>query len=300
MREQRRYAWWSVGISVAVHLLVTTLFLQMFSSLRSAPSTLPAHVDCRIARPDDYPPVSVSLADSPVRSKRPQQPNLSGQGSLSVPSDFPETSRHANAIPDERSSTSELNSHPTGAQKMDGDISEAAPLHGKFTRPGSSIVYVLDRSGSMAKERKLEYAIAVLKASLLQLGPDVLFQIVTYDSRASNLRLSGNLELVSANSANIQEAQMLLDELRGEGSSRHDEGLRVGLALHPDVLILLTDADDLSSKEVQRIKHWNLKGTSIHAVLLGESIKSHSPLRQLTGANQVHTIDLPNQPALMP
>jgi hypothetical protein len=148
----------------------------------------------------------------------------------------------------------------------------------------------------MAQEKKLSHAVALLKASLTQLGPGVRFQIVTYDSLALPFRLAGNLSLAPASAKNIADAGKLLDGLVAEGSSRHVEGLQAGLALQPDFLILLTDAGDLSSTDVKRIKQWNLKGTSIHAFLIGVGADVAS-LRDLA---DVHFVPLPAQKLLMP
>src|SRR5262249_55239124 len=150
-------------------------------------------------------------------------------------------------------------------------------------KPGFSIVYVLDRSGSMGRDRKLNHAIDSLRSSLRQLASDVRFQIVAYDSRADVLRIGHSTDLVFASPANIEDAQEQLQALNGEGSSRHLEGLRTGLSMQPDLLILITDADDLTAKEVQQVKKWNARGTSIHAVLVGSSGESAASLQELAG-----------------
>src|SRR5262245_50761803 len=48
------------------------------------------------------------------------------------------------------------------------------PIHGKL-RAGQTVVYVLDRSMSMGVDGLMSRAVASLKASLDQLGPDVRF-----------------------------------------------------------------------------------------------------------------------------
>ncbi len=161
----------------------------------------------------------------------------------------------------------------------------AVPLHGKLTTAGFSIVYVLDRSGSMGQGKKLVHAVNILKESLHQLGPQVSFQIVTYDKQATVSRLHNKLELAPAEPATIAEAGRLLDGLVAEGSSRHVEGLRAALSLHPNVVILLSDAGDLTAQDVKQIRQWNYSRAAIHAVLIGATdYEGVVSLRELTGA----------------
>ena len=44
-----------------------------------------------------------------------------------------------------------------------------------------------------------------------------------------------------------------MDQLQAEGRSNHVAGVRDGLWLHPDLIIVLTDADDLDEHEVGEI-----------------------------------------------
>jgi hypothetical protein len=96
--------------------------------------------------------------------------------------------------------------------------------------------------------------------------------------------------LAAASDANRAEVDALLAEIIGEGSSRHCDGLITGLGLHPDVLILLTDADELSPAEVARCKQWNRKGTAIHAVVFGK-MNGISSLRALTGPERLQHVE---------
>jgi hypothetical protein len=153
----------------------------------------------------------------------------------------------------------------------------------------------------MGQAKKLTHAVGLLKSSLRQLGPGVRFQIVTYDSQAVVARLAGAVDLVLASASTIAQAETILDDLSGEGSSRHAEGLKAGLGLHPDLLILLSDAGDLSAADVKHIKQWNQKGTVIHAVLLGPAEGTNvALLSELTGPGRVHFVALPAQPLLGP
>jgi von Willebrand factor type A domain len=122
------------------------------------------------------------------------------------------------------------------------------PLHGR-QKPGRSVVYVLDHSSSMNLDGLLPRAVAAVKASLDQLGPDIRFRIVAYNRVATALAP----ELVPATPENVGRAGAWLDQLRAEGGSNHVAGMREGLWLRPDAVFLLTDADDLDETEVRAI-----------------------------------------------
>jgi hypothetical protein len=286
MRGYSRRAWLAFGVSLAGHAALVVTFLQTRALFLEAPARAKLHVDRRIDGPEGYSPVILRL-DEP-----PPSPAPSKEHHLPIVPNSPIRASAADKQEVARTGGNAANGGPTSTQNdnaIDGATHGVAPLHGKMTTAGASIVYVLDRSGSMGRDRKLARAVALVKASLQQLGVEVRFQIVTYDSQATIARIDGSLEPVVANPANIAAANRQLDDLVGEGSSRHFEGLRAGLGLHPDVLILITDADELSPNEVQVLGKWNAKRTRIHAVLLGEA-RSDGPssLRELAGPGRVH------------
>lgn len=281
--------WLAWVVSLAGHGLLVFGIVQLCAFLRSSPDSSKPTVNRVIDAPPEYANISVSFgeeASKPEHAPEPQQvkpvyptPKEPVESPIANPATPPKNHNHQGT------------EAPTVVQAGHREFG-IAPLHSKITRPGMSIVYVLDQSGSMAREGKLRRAIAMLRASLRQLGPDVRFQIVAYDSKPAVFRIGGTSDLVSANMENIAKAEAILEQVVGEGSSRHCDGLMTGIGLHPDVLILLTDADELMPHEVKRLKDWNRKGTSIHAVLFGtRSDDGESSLRQLAGANRVHSIN---------
>jgi hypothetical protein len=260
-------------------------------------------VNCRIDAPEGHSPISLSFDDSPPSPAPAKHPELSA-AAIAPKQPVLTSPKQQNLAP--KQDAAEGTNTPHGSQGSENGAGTGtgatgtAPLHGKLTKSGSSIVYVLDRSGSMGRDRKLAHAVAMLKSSLKLLGPDVRFQIVTYDSQAIASRIAGSLDLISANPVSIAEAERQLDELVGEGSSRHFEGLRLGLSFHPDLLILITDADELSPKDAKALQKWNEnKTTNIHVILLDETrVKQSSSLAELVGPRNIHLVAMPGQTPL--
>jgi len=262
---------WAVCISVAVHLLlVGSVFMAIPVGRPGAQST----VNTRIVDDPEFPAFDICLEEVEVvrNSATPQ----AAQPLAAAPS----------VVPIHKPDTGLIQPVQPAAHAAGG----VAPLHGPITRPGLAIVYVIDRSGSMAQNQKLRSAILLVQGSLEQLGPDVKFQIVSYDSQATVTRFGNQLGLVPANASTRQLAGKSLANLVGEGSSRHLEGLLLGLSLRPDVLILLTDAGDMTRADVARVKAANKRGTAIHAVLLGSSKRSDA-LLSLTGPDRLHEVE---------
>jgi hypothetical protein len=117
----------------------------------------------------------------------------------------------------------------------------ARPIHGAM-RAGQTVVYVLDCSGSMGEFGKFDAARAALAATLRRQPEGVRFQVIAYNSTARALLPGG---CVAASGVNIDAAVSALAGLKAAGRSNHAEAVRSGAALRPDVILILTDADDL-------------------------------------------------------
>jgi hypothetical protein len=279
--------WLAWVISLTGHALLVVCVVQLSAALPSSPDTPKADVNRVIDAPGEYCSISISFDDDPPKSAPTPIRQKADPPKKQLEQPAPKSSQiHDNQV------ESKVKDDPgaTGLVQAGHRAPGAMPLDGKLTRPGASIVYVLDQSGSMVRDGNLKRAIAMLKASLGQLGSDVRFQVVVYDSKSTIMRINGSRELVMASESNRKQADTLLDEIIGEGSSRHVEGLITGLGLHPDILILLTDADELSRADVARCKQWNRKGTAIHAIVLGKAATGNSSLQELTGSERLHHI----------
>ena len=157
-------------------------------------------------------------------------------------------------------------------------IGGPASLHGKL-KPGTTVVYVLDCSASMGPEDLLGRAIASLKASLAEVGTDARFQIVAYNGGTASFAR----EPVPATPGYVKLALVWLKELTAEGRSDHRAGFREALAYHPDVMFLLTDADDLEESDVRVIRAMMRNPVNLHAVVFGNQRPTvDSPLERLT------------------
>jgi hypothetical protein len=149
------------------------------------------------------------------------------------------------------------------------------------------VVYLLDRSLSMGESGALDRARRELAASLGRLPPGARFQVIVYNRRADPLAGGGPDGLRPADAESVREAARWVAALPASGSTDHVPALLRGLALRPDVLYLLTDADDLSAADVRAVTARNLGRAAIHAVELSRrhAERPDGPLRRLAEAN---------------
>jgi len=153
------------------------------------------------------------------------------------------------------------------------------PIHGKL-RSGQTVVYLLDRSSSMGVDGLLGRAVATLTASLDQLSPDVRFQIVAYNSGTKSL----TSEPLPSIPANIDRAAAWLKDLTAEGGSDHKTGFHEALGCRPDLVFLLTDADDLEWRDVRAINAMLRTPVVISAAVFGgPRPAADTPLAALVG-----------------
>jgi hypothetical protein len=126
-------------------------------------------------------------------------------------------------------------------------------------------------------------------ASLQQLPDTVRFQVILYKGDALPLRIQDRTDLVPATDENKRAVESLLEQLRGEGSTNHSVALKRALALDPDVIFFITDADTLTAQEIEAVTRQNHGRTSIHAIELTRSARGAShegPLALLARTNR--------------
>jgi hypothetical protein len=126
--------------------------------------------------------------------------------------------------------------------------SSAPPFHGAM-KPGQSVVYILDCSGSMGEFGKLGLAQSALIATLRRQPDTFRFQVIPYNSTARFL-IPGGLATISAS---LGQAEARLARLEAVGRSNHADAVRAATDLRPDVIVWLTDADDLSIAKFKQI-----------------------------------------------
>jgi hypothetical protein len=150
-----------------------------------------------------------------------------------------------------------------------------------------SVVYVIDRSGSMGERGRLALARRELEASLHRLPESAQFQVIAYNRQAEPLRLGGKTGLVSATPDNVRLAIRLLDGLEPEGGTEHLPALQQAIRLRPDVIFFLTDADDLNPADVRVLTQLNAGRSAIHVVelTLENRDRLEMPMHQLASGN---------------
>src|SRR5262249_10950430 len=110
----------------------------------------------------------------------------------------------------------------------------------------SSIVYVIDRSTSMGLSGKLSHAKQELFESVRRLSPDARFQIILFNRSIEMFSINNGACLLPAT---IENKRMVGDFLRlvlAEGGTLPLPALKRALALKPDVIFFLSDAEALS------------------------------------------------------
>jgi hypothetical protein len=98
----------------------------------------------------------------------------------------------------------------------------------------------------MGAAGKLDRARAALRATLRQQPATVRFQVIAYAGTATPLLVTNGTAL-PASAANVRTAVEKLAPLEARGRSNHLDAIRAALAFRPDVIVLLTDADDLGA-----------------------------------------------------
>jgi hypothetical protein len=123
-----------------------------------------------------------------------------------------------------------------------------------------SVVYILDCSGSMGEFGKLALARASLAATLRRQPDSLRFQVISYNSTARHLFPGGCATIA----ANLALAEAGLARLEAAGRSNHFEALRVAAGLRPDIIVWLTDADDLQPDRLKPILAGVGKAVSVY------------------------------------
>ena len=146
---------------------------------------------------------------------------------------------------------------------------------------GSRFVYVFDRSASMngGGGAPLAAAKRELSASIESLGEAQQFQIIFYNETPlpfGGLTSQGP-QILRGVDASKREALRFVRNIVAEGSTQHIDALRMALAMGPDVVFFLTDAD-LPALSVRQISDLQTRasrsGAAIHTIQFGSGGKS--------------------------
>lgn len=149
-----------------------------------------------------------------------------------------------------------------------------------------SFAYVIDCSGSMATRNALDVAKRELLSSLGQLPPDARFAVVFYNLRATVFSDPlGHRGLMAATRVNKERARSQLDAVVPDGGTDHMIALRAALAVHPEVIFFLTDADLMTNSDVSEILT-EVGKTRVQSIEFGRGadLGGSAPLRRLAAA----------------
>jgi hypothetical protein len=284
-----RAGWLALGLSLGVHAGLFTLILLLPPGEHVG--TLPLSVDTLTVLSDEV----LMPGDSP-RGKP-----------VDVPGEEQQEHPQPAIIPVTMPSVSE--SSPPAPQPVTGGspAEQPAPMGGgpKATAGGGgtgtgsvaffqvpirarTVVFVIDRSTSMGLNGGLSAAKREVLASLGKLPESTRFQVILYNREAMPLPLGGNTELVPVTDEARRETHLLLASVRAEGSTNHQEALRRALSFLPDLILLVTDADELTLQQVRAVTQMNSGRSVIHTIELSDhrAEKMDGPLQLLAHSNR--------------
>jgi hypothetical protein len=134
---------------------------------------------------------------------------------------------------------------------------------------GQSFVYVIDTSGSMIHDRRLELAKSQLKGSLQLLQPNQKFQVLFYNNSVTPINLRGRVaeDMYPATAQYLLLAVQAIDLQVPDYGTAHLPAIERALLLQPDVIYFLTDGATpaLTTAELKRVRQRN-RNTEIHVI----------------------------------
>lgn len=148
-----------------------------------------------------------------------------------------------------------------------------------------SFAFVIDRSGSMAFQNALSVAKKELMESLQKLPTDARIGVIFYNQTTNRLELSGSSNLVPATESNKAQVEKQLAKILPEGGTDHMEALKIGMAMRPEVIFFLTDADLMTFSDVTKLIQQQIpvRIQTIH-FSPGTDLPGTTPLKRLAAA----------------
>ena len=127
------------------------------------------------------------------------------------------------------------------------------PLHGPLP-DGAVAVYLLDRSASMGLNRDtFAAARAALLATVNGLSPGAQFQVLAYHATATPVLRGTAGKLLVSKVGVLADVADAVAELKAEGGSAHEVGLKAAITLGADYVIWITDASDDELATAKRV-----------------------------------------------
>jgi von Willebrand factor type A domain len=263
----RRSVWLPIALSGGLHALAFLGFSVAASWNTPQQAGGPALIDTVVIEDDVKLSLALPAAASPAAASAAQEqeapppvrivgiaPSLAPVSPAATGAQ-PETSSHP------ANETVSTAGQPPAGRAGVGFLNASAQAH--------SVVYVIDRSVSMGLSGALDAAKRELVVSLNHLPATTRFQVILYNRHAEPLVLNGCHGLMMATDEIKQRVAHFVTDLHAEGGTAHLAALQQALALEPDVIFFVTDADDLGPELVRTVTHLNHGRAVIHAVELG-------------------------------
>ncbi|MES2461119.1 MAG: VIT and VWA domain-containing protein, partial [Armatimonadota bacterium] len=92
------------------------------------------------------------------------------------------------------------------------------------------VVFVMDRSGSMQDNNKIEQARGALRFALAKLRPQDRFNVVTFSDRVEKF----SPQLIDATPANLKRARSFVDDIVADGGTNIGQALKDGIDQFPE------------------------------------------------------------------
>jgi hypothetical protein len=140
----------------------------------------------------------------------------------------------------------------------------------------------------MGPNGKLARAKQELIRSVEQLPEDSQFQIILFNRSVEIMAVDHGVGLMQATPENIQKVANFLLPVHPEGGTQPIPALKRALAMKPDVIFFLSDAEDLSDREVREVTFLNRGHSAIHVVAFGDgnSGNDNFPLHAMAQRNR--------------
>ncbi len=272
-----RTAWRAVLISLALHASLLLLFFL----LGQRPPHEGQRLDSRVTVSEAFLLRFDSSSPRPGRKSRgPDLVEVRVEQAPATPGSSPTgpgPSVDIKAMPGVRSL-------PSGESGVPGTTRGGARFFGAAVG-ARRVVFVIDRSLSMGPSGAFAAARAQLSVCLSALPPSTRFQVVFYNVSADALPSTEPDGLLPADAPTLARVNSLLAAVCAEGNTDHVRALRCGLGFRPDVLFVVTDADDLTPFQVREVTQLNQGHTVIHAVDVDDQHRGAEMLGQLARNN---------------
>lgn len=238
-------------------LIKTTELEDIFQD--AAASSFKEEIESRTIRAVSY------TEERPTTTTSPKRQNT-------VEAETESVREQLNPAPRRQGGTGDKSGHQNPGQKGGGGPGAKAGsevgFFGIFTRT-RRVVYVIDASDSMRKHDAIGLARRELSESLRTLEPKAYFQIVFFDvtPHAMN-RAKDRRGMLQATSHNLRIAEHFMKGIQPDSGTDRFAALKQAFSFEPDVIFLLTDADEpvMSERELKEIARMNKRQTAIHVV----------------------------------